>query len=283
MDNHGSHLTINFIEYCEANRILPYCFPPHSTHMLQPLDGVPFQQYKHFHGKMINAEARLGASDFKKRDFLNILKTLRKNTFTSRTIRSGFKERGVYPFNPSIVLDSLRKKCIEPPPLAIYDDEPPSSPTTASFSPPKTAEKLRRKITKARKSLQEIESILSDLSPMLTRRLDHIFQGSLAQAELNAQRETDVKHLLRFNQRKKQPRNQRQIKVGGILTVKDANRHIKKRKQDERDKILARVQRTAKRRQEQEIAETREADNFVIGIGDMILGNNGAPIGFIDN
>jgi hypothetical protein len=101
-------------------------------------------------------------------------------------ICSGFKEQGIHPFNPLIVLDSLKKKCIEPP-LVIYDGEPPSSPTTASFSPPKTAEKLCQKITKARKSLQEIESVLSDLSPTLTRRLDYIFQGSLTQAELNAQ------------------------------------------------------------------------------------------------
>jgi hypothetical protein len=80
--------------------------------MLQPLDGAPFQQYKRFHGKMVNAEARLGASDFKKRDFLNILKQLREDTFTPRTICSGFKERGVYPFNPSIVLDSLKKSAL---------------------------------------------------------------------------------------------------------------------------------------------------------------------------
>jgi hypothetical protein len=90
-------------------------------------------------------------------------------------IYSGFKEQGIHPFNPLIVLDSLKKKCIEPPLLVIYDGEPPSSPTMASFSPPKTTKKLCQKITKARKSLQEIESVLSDLSPTLTRCLDHIF------------------------------------------------------------------------------------------------------------
>jgi hypothetical protein len=34
MDNHRSHLTIDFIKYYIANKILPYCFPPHLTHML---------------------------------------------------------------------------------------------------------------------------------------------------------------------------------------------------------------------------------------------------------
>jgi hypothetical protein len=100
---------------------------------------------------------------------------------------------------------------------------------------------------------------------------------------LNAQQEINVEHLLKFNQCKKQPRNQHQIKVRGILTVKDANRRIEKRRQDERDKILTQVKRTAKRREAEELAKTRKADEFIIGIGTMILGDNGAPIGFVDN
>jgi hypothetical protein len=65
--------------------------------------------------------------------------------------------------------------------------------------------------------------------------------------------------------------------------VKDANRRIEKRRQDERDKILTRVKRTAKRREAEELTKTRKADEFIIGIGTMILGDNGAPIGFVDN
>ena len=65
--------------------------------------------------------------------------------------------------------------------------------------------------------------------------------------------------------------------------MKDANKRIEKRRQDERDKILTRVQQTAKGREAEELAKTREADEFVIGIGTMILGDNGAPIGFVDN
>ena len=38
LDGHGSHVTMKFIEYCDANRILLAIFPPHSTHTLQPLD-----------------------------------------------------------------------------------------------------------------------------------------------------------------------------------------------------------------------------------------------------
>ncbi|RYN73047.1 hypothetical protein AA0120_g12656 [Alternaria tenuissima] len=34
LDGHGSHVTADFIEYCDTNRILLAIFPPHSTHSL---------------------------------------------------------------------------------------------------------------------------------------------------------------------------------------------------------------------------------------------------------
>ena len=38
MDGHGSHKTKKFRETCEDNNIIPLYLPPHSTHLLQPLD-----------------------------------------------------------------------------------------------------------------------------------------------------------------------------------------------------------------------------------------------------
>jgi hypothetical protein len=38
LDGHTSHVSLPFIEYCEEHNIIPLCLPPHSTHILQPLD-----------------------------------------------------------------------------------------------------------------------------------------------------------------------------------------------------------------------------------------------------
>jgi hypothetical protein len=38
LDGHGSHVSLEFVEYAEQHNIVPLCFPPHSTHHLQPLD-----------------------------------------------------------------------------------------------------------------------------------------------------------------------------------------------------------------------------------------------------
>jgi hypothetical protein len=46
-DGHGSHLSQDFIDCCWQRRIRPFQLPPHSTHLLQPLDVAVFQSLKH--------------------------------------------------------------------------------------------------------------------------------------------------------------------------------------------------------------------------------------------
>ena len=53
MDNHGSHRTPQFILLARWNNIIPYSFPAHLTHCIQPLDVGVFQPYKHWHNKAI--------------------------------------------------------------------------------------------------------------------------------------------------------------------------------------------------------------------------------------
>ena len=43
INGHGSHLTQEFLAFCDENRILLFVFPAHSTHTLQPLDVVCFK------------------------------------------------------------------------------------------------------------------------------------------------------------------------------------------------------------------------------------------------
>jgi hypothetical protein len=43
VDGHASHVTLDFLEYCKANKTLVAQFPPHATHTLQPLNVVVFK------------------------------------------------------------------------------------------------------------------------------------------------------------------------------------------------------------------------------------------------
>jgi hypothetical protein len=38
LDGYRSHLTPEFDRTCTKNDIIPVCMPPHSSHLLQPLD-----------------------------------------------------------------------------------------------------------------------------------------------------------------------------------------------------------------------------------------------------
>ena len=48
-NGHSSHDTKEFKELAEKNNIILYMFPPHLTHVMQPLDVGCFQTYKHFY------------------------------------------------------------------------------------------------------------------------------------------------------------------------------------------------------------------------------------------
>jgi hypothetical protein len=71
LDGHGSHLTMDFIEYCDRNRILLAVYPPHSTHTLQPLDVVMFKPFSSAYSNQVAAfmERCQGLTSISKRDF----------------------------------------------------------------------------------------------------------------------------------------------------------------------------------------------------------------------
>ena len=169
--------------------------------------------------------------------------SIRRQTFTARTIRSGFADRGIYPVNSHIVIQPLKESLPEDPILEIYtgDTPPPSSSTTNS--PPTTVKKLRRSINKAQMALGELNDELNLVSPQLTKRLDYIFKGSLIQAELNTRRGDDIQQILRNREHLNTKKSRRQVRIRGALCVKDANRHVNIREAEEIEKEYRRQRR----------------------------------------
>ncbi|EED14418.1 conserved hypothetical protein [Talaromyces stipitatus ATCC 10500] len=199
---------------------------------------MPFQQYKHVHGRVVNKIARLGGFDFDKNDFFE-LRDIRIKTFTTRTIRHGWRERGIWPLNPRLILDTMLQPdeafealVAEGDALKIYgeaDDTIPSSPTTKSISPPSTAVKLRRYVNKIEKSIDSIKNILDEVSPGLSRRIKVVNQGSLTLAELGDLHRESFAKVRDTATRKNQKTTKRQVKASGALYIKDANRLVKRR------------------------------------------------------
>ena len=66
VDGHGSHISIEFFEFCLSVNIIPCCLPTHSTYLLQPLDVGLFSPLQKGHGNRYIHLVRLGNDTIKR-------------------------------------------------------------------------------------------------------------------------------------------------------------------------------------------------------------------------
>jgi hypothetical protein len=78
--------------------------PPHSSHLLQPLDVSCFAVLKRSYRRQIEGFIQMGLNHINKPDFLTAYVSARKESMTLDTIRSGFVATGLVPFDPKRVL-----------------------------------------------------------------------------------------------------------------------------------------------------------------------------------
>jgi hypothetical protein len=106
LDGHGSHLTMEFIEYCDRNRILLAVYPPHSTHTLQPLDVVMFKPLLSAYSTQISQfmERSQGLTSMSKRDFYPMFMAAWEASFKEETILKAFEVTGLSPLNSEVIL-----------------------------------------------------------------------------------------------------------------------------------------------------------------------------------
>ena len=86
IDGYESHLSVQFVRYCEMEKIILLHLPPHSTHFLQPLNVVIFQQWKHWHAEAIDQ----GIGEFDRQTFLANIESIRNTTFSKGNVKSAF-------------------------------------------------------------------------------------------------------------------------------------------------------------------------------------------------
>ncbi len=114
-DEYGSHLTREILEFCAQQKIHIFPLPPHTSHILQPLDVILFQPFKHFHAKAVDQATQTGCSKFTKLEILTPISSIRRDTFKKNFILSSFRECGLIPYNPQVVLAKVRDYQAPPP------------------------------------------------------------------------------------------------------------------------------------------------------------------------
>ena len=135
LDGFGSHCTKQIIDYCNPHKIVVFCLPPHSSHLLQPLDVVVFEPYKHYHAEAVEAATHMRCGNFDKIEFLDQIESIRQRTFKPSTIQSTFRAIGLIQYDSYIVLYKLREAV---PGSSLPNTEIPDSDFAATGSIPLT-------------------------------------------------------------------------------------------------------------------------------------------------
>ena len=178
-DGHGSHLTWHFLDLCEQWNIIPFVFPPHTTHIVQPLDGSPFRALKQRFREKNNIVAQWGGDSRDSGFFFREITGIREQALKSRTIRKVFADRGIYPFNPGPVIERLNTARSPTPELHWpTGDTPPPQSSSIPSSPPESAAKARRTREKISRMADR-----EGMSPNVRRAFDRLARAQIQLSE----------------------------------------------------------------------------------------------------
>jgi hypothetical protein len=93
--------------------------PPHSSHILQPLDVGCFAPLKQAYKKELRGLADSYIHHIDKKAFLATFRPVFDKAFSKDNISSSFRATGLVPHNPEVVLSKLEVKPRTPTPPAL--------------------------------------------------------------------------------------------------------------------------------------------------------------------
>ena len=215
LDGHSSHLTAEFDSFCKQHAIICLCMPPHTSHLLQPLDVGIFGPLKRAYGKLIEDMMMGRNNHIDKTDFLSLYPTARKRVFTTENIYSGFAGSGLKPLDKERVLAKITFQLNTPTPPPSLEEGSISS----AFQTPQTTRQLDHKICSLQKSLNKKRQLSS--SPV--SHLQHLEKAAQMAMNMNLLLHQEIKSLRTQNERKVKKRARRNANLGTdtILSVQE--------------------------------------------------------------
>jgi len=214
MDNYSSYKTKEFQTLCEENNIYTLCMPPHSSHLLQPLDVGCFAPLKKAYKAQINELISCYVNHVSKLEFLPAFKAAYQQSITSSNIYGAFRGVGLVPFDPQAVLLKIRKERAgvhTPPkqvlPDALWESQTPSNARELKAQSALLREKIRRRVSSTPPSIIDVVQRLTKGAKLI------MHQAVLLRAEVTT--------LQRVNEAvtKRRSRKKRRIQKHGSLTI----------------------------------------------------------------
>ena len=107
LDGHESHITSQFLFHCFHNNIIVLRLPPHTSHILQPLDVGIFGPLKTYLGQELEKFMRAEVTRIKKGEWLDAYSRARPKAFSKENIHGAWRGAGLFPVNHQKVLRNI--------------------------------------------------------------------------------------------------------------------------------------------------------------------------------
>ena len=208
VDGHDSHITGEFIVLCQENDIHLIFLPPHSSHILQPLDQGPFKPLKEAYRNAARKFSPIGLQVIDRAEFIILYNQVRSIAFIEARIKSGWRRTRLEPVNMHAILNSSR----------IFDPDR----TTPELEIPSDQQDLNMTPIKApefRAHWTEIERKSSPSTRRVIHRLGRTIQQQFAaknlfELQLKTHRSTNNKELIKARQKRlNMTQNERSLNV----------------------------------------------------------------------
>ena len=188
IDGHESHVSAAFEAFCKEKRIVTVSMPPHSSHLLQPLDVGCFSPLKRAYGYEIEGFMKSLVNHITKAEFLIAFQAAFSKVFTLENVKAAFQGAGLVPFNPERVISKLDVKLSTPSPTGTllaanipWTSQTPHNPTEATS---------QTNFIKSRVSCHQGSSP----TPILSA-IDQFSKGAMAIMHENALLKAEVRNL----------------------------------------------------------------------------------------
>jgi len=125
MDYHHAHtFNFDFLQLMKDNNVVVFALPSHTSHILQPLDVVPFAVLKSsWNEQMRLFTQKTGGQALTKPHFFSVFNECFKKAMTVEYAEAGFRRSGLFPVNPNAIplSDYAPSKTTERPLSAVTD------------------------------------------------------------------------------------------------------------------------------------------------------------------
>ena len=110
LDGHKSHITLQLIEMAKEHNVIIYVFPPHTTHILQPLDVGVFKPLKSVWSQVLKTYTlETMAARVDRLIFPSLLAKMWPNVLLPEHLIGGFRGTGVHPLSRDAISNSQLK------------------------------------------------------------------------------------------------------------------------------------------------------------------------------